>query len=248
MKSIFLLLSIFSFQIAFSQEITMRPLNELINKEDPGWAVVEDWMKEAKNKIEVLEKDPAKADSALYQTQVTTRSPMGAIIYETGGILVDYAWIRILGSGSDKMQRSLPEWNKGKYPEEYGERAPYILIADDAIGGFFALNGGALGDDFGKVYYLAPETLEWEPLDVGYSGFIQWTFNGDLEDFYKGLRWKRWKREVREMGPDRVIQFYPYLFTKYKKLELLSRQDIPIEEMWHFQMDLLQQLTKTREK
>jgi hypothetical protein len=39
---------------------------------------------------------------------------MGAIIYETGGLLVDNGWIRILGSGHKKLDRNLPEWNKGK--------------------------------------------------------------------------------------------------------------------------------------
>lgn len=67
-----------------------------------------------KNEIEILPKDSIQADSALFRTQVTTRSPMGAIIYETGGILVDNGWIRILGSGSEKLKRNFPEWNKGK--------------------------------------------------------------------------------------------------------------------------------------
>ena len=44
-----------------------------------------------------------KAEFALYKTQVTTRSPMGAIIYETMNILIDNGWIRILGSGNEKI-------------------------------------------------------------------------------------------------------------------------------------------------
>jgi hypothetical protein len=66
--------------------------------------------------------------------QLTTRSPMGAIMYTTGGILADDGWIRILGSGSTRLPRSLPDWNKGKTFITYGERAPFLLVADDAIG------------------------------------------------------------------------------------------------------------------
>ncbi|SDM08394.1 Protein of unknown function DUF2625 [Catalinimonas alkaloidigena] len=229
-------------QTGFGQTTPMRSLEELVNREDPGWRFVEEWIEEATNQVEVLKRDAKKADAALYQTQVTTRSPMGAIIYETGGILVDHGWIRILGSGSAKMTRSLPEWNKGKLAGELGQGTTLLLIADDAIGGYFALNGGAFGNDLGKVYYFSPDNLEWEPLDVGYSEFVYWAFTGDLEQFYEGLRWNTWRKEVSLMDGDQVVHFFPYLWTEYEDLEKLSRKAVPVEEMWNLQMDLKNQL------
>lgn len=86
----------------------MRSLDELINNADPGWTFVKEWIDTAKNKVEILPVDAERANDALYKTQVTTRSPMGAIIYMTGGLLIDYGWIRILGSGSSKLNRTLP--------------------------------------------------------------------------------------------------------------------------------------------
>src|SRR5687768_14036594 len=118
----------------FSQN-TMRPLDQLINKTDPGWTLVQEWISKAKNKVEVLPCDTAKAKDALFKTQVTTRSPMGAIIYATGGLLVDDGWIRILGSGGTKLTRSLPDWNKGKSFTVFGEQPSFLLVADDAAGG-----------------------------------------------------------------------------------------------------------------
>ena len=76
----------------------MRTVEELINKTDPGWTLVKDWIKSAKNKVEVLGVDTVKAKDALYKTQVTTRSPMGAIIYMTGGLLIDDANFKIISS------------------------------------------------------------------------------------------------------------------------------------------------------
>lgn len=249
MKYLTLIILLIQFQTGYSQEMEMRPLEELINKEEPGFKLVEEWMKEAKNEVEILERDSIKADLALFRTQVTTRSPMGAIIYETGGILVDNGWIRILGSGSDKLKRNLPEWNKGKSFEDYGQGMSFLLIADDAIGGFFALNGGGFGkQDLGKIYYFSPDNLEWEPLGIGYSDFIHWAFTGNLDLFYKGLRWKKWKKEVKKMSGDRAMNFYPFLWTKYDDLEKLSRKDVPIEEVWTLQMDVREQLIiKTKE-
>ena len=104
----------------FSQT-TMRSLDELINKNEPGWILVKQWIDSAKNKVEILPVDTGKANDALYKTQVTTRSPMGAVIYMTGGLFIDNGWIRILGSGHSKLNRSLPEWNKGKSFKEFGE-------------------------------------------------------------------------------------------------------------------------------
>ena len=115
-----------------------RPLTALINTQDPGWPLVQGWIAAAKNKVQVLPKAAARADSALLAAQVTTRSPMGAVVYETGGILVDGGWLRILGSGSPALDRDLMGWNKDK-------QKGLLLVADDALGGFFALNGGAFG-------------------------------------------------------------------------------------------------------
>jgi hypothetical protein len=61
-----------------------RSLQELINKQEPGWQLVNSWIKEAKNKVQVLPKGPACADSALLAAQVTTRSPMGAVNTKPG--------------------------------------------------------------------------------------------------------------------------------------------------------------------
>jgi hypothetical protein len=221
----------------------MRPLDELINKQEPGWVLVKQWIESAKNKVEVLPVDSVKASEALYKTQVTTRSPMGAIVYTTGGLLVDDGWIRILGSGSDKLNRSLPDWNKGKAFQEFGQSPPFLLIADDAIGGFYLLNGGGLGKDAGKVYYWSPDNLEYEPLDLTYTEFLLFCFNNDLEKFYKGNRWKNWRKEVAGLAGDKVFNFYPFLWTKEgKDIEKVSRKAIAVEEQYRLNLDLRRQL------
>jgi len=56
--------------------------------------------------------------SALVAVQVTTRSPMGAIIYETGGILVDHGWIRILGSGCEPSEETSVATGDGKWEND----------------------------------------------------------------------------------------------------------------------------------
>lgn len=233
MKLIFFLFVFLLFSKPSLAQNKMRSLEELVNKEDPGWALVSQWIDSAKNKVEILPADTKKAEEALVKSQVTTRSPMGAIVYMTGGLLVDWGWIRILGSGSSKLGRSLPDWNTGKTLVASAETSGFLLIADDVIGGFFILNGGIFSDDIGKVFYFSPDNLEFEALGLTYSEFLLFCFNSDLNKFYEGYRWKNWEQEVAGLGGDKVYNFYPPLWTKEgKDLNSNSRKVVPIEEQF----------------
>lgn len=225
----------------------MRPVEELVNNTAPAWRYIKQWIDTAKNKVEVLPADESKAKTALFNTQVTSRSTMGAIVYETGGILVDNGWIRILGHGHASLNRSLPDWNKGKSFKEFGESSPFLLIADDAVGGMFLVNGGGLGPDAGKVYYLSQDKLEYEPTGLSYSEFILFCFNADLEEFYKGLRWKNWREDVVKLKGDQVFSFYPFLYTKEGvDINKVSRTIVPSEEHYNFTMNARKQLGITK--
>lgn len=243
MIKLFLIIAlIFSSFTSFTQA-RMRSLDELINKVDPGWLLVKEWIDSAKNNVEILSVDTAKANDALYKIQVTTRSPMGAVVYMTGGLLIDNGWIRILGSGNSKLNRTLPDWNKGKSFQEFGEASPFLLIADDAIGGFFLLNGGGLGKDLGKVYYFSPDNLIYEPLDITYTGFLNFCFNNNLDKFYEGYRWANWKDEVNKLSGDKTYNFFPMFWTKESKdINKVSRKVVSVEEQYNLNLNFRKQL------
>ncbi len=217
-----------------------KTLEELINTDDPGWSVIKEWIGQATNAVEVLPCERKKADEALVNVQLNTRSLMGAIVYETGGILIDNGWIRILGAGNDRMKRSLPDWNKGKTFSEFGEIPPYMLIADDVVGGLFAINGGFFGNDnMGKIYYFAPDTLEWESLDISYSQFLMFCFGSDLNRFYSNFRWQSWVEDLKTLEPDYAYIFYPYLWTKEgSDINSVSRSVAPMQEVYDFNMEM----------
>ncbi len=122
----------------------------------------------------------------------------------------------------------------GKSMSQLGERPSFLLIADDAIGGFFAINGGAFGtEDAGKTFYFSPDNLEWESLGIGYSEFLTFCFSGDLTKFYEGLRWNGWQAEIKNIDGNKGMSFYPFLWTKEgKDLSKVSRRAVPIEELW----------------
>ncbi|WP_418696755.1 DUF2625 domain-containing protein [Bacteroides sp.] len=221
----------------------MRTLEELIDIEDSGWNLIREWMRTAKNQYLLLPKDQERANKELLNAQVTTHSTMGAIIYETGGILFDYGWIRVLGSGNSKLNRGLMEWNKGKSFKKYGEQPSFLLIADDVIGGYFAINAGKLGTDIGKVYYLAPDTMEWENLEIGYSDFIYWLFNGNIQQFYENFKWKTWKEDLEQVDGNQTFFIFPFLWTKEgEDIEKADKKLVPTEENYALTTDMFNQL------
>jgi hypothetical protein len=210
----------------------MRTLNELIDLEEPAWPLVKQWIGEAAVPVEILAADAAAGDAALYAAQVTTRSPMGAIAHNTAGIFIDNGWLRILGAGKHpRFQRSLPQWNEGK-------SNGYYLVADDAVGGFFAINGGALGEDLGKLYYYAPDSLRWEPCEFGFSQFLVWAMSEKLHQFYESLRWDGWAAEVKQLNGDQTINVLPFLWAAGPPIKERSRRPVPVAEQWALQLDL----------
>jgi Protein of unknown function DUF2625 len=218
----------------FAQENNLISLEKLINKTDPAWPLVKKWIDSAKNKVEILPVDSARAKEVLYHSQMTTYATLGSIIYNTGGIMVDNGWIRILGSGSERLSRNVADWNKGKTLKEYGDNIPYLLIADDAVGGFFAINYGGLGKDIKNVYYLEPNTLTWQPLGAGYGEFLVFCFDSDLSKFYKGLRWNSWDQFIANLDGTKTYSFRPYLWEEGTDINKCTRKLVGIEEMYRF--------------
>lgn len=210
-------------------------LDQLIDNEDPAWPLVQGWVAQATNPVMVLPPSEPNRSDTLLDLQISTQSTLGSIAYETGGILVDYGWIRILGSGSPKLPRSVTEWNKAVWGDQ--DDYPYYLIADDVAGGFYALDSGALGNAE-SVFYFAPDTLQWEDTDQGYTDFIDFCLSGDLEKYYGSMRWKNWREEVSLVNGDDAVSIVPPLaFTLEPELDPVDarqRTIVSIYELYDF--------------
>ena len=106
-------------------------------------------------------------------------------------------------------------------------------VADDAVGGFFALNGGGLPGPARNVFYLAPDSLRWEDTGRGYADFLNFACIGDLVRFYRDHRWNGWERDVATLAGDRAFHFVPMLCMKSDGgIETRHRKDVPVEELW----------------
>lgn len=243
MKQLPLIFLFLAFGISSYAQPQPKTIDELINYSDPGWKKVKKWIDSAVNKVEILAVDTAQAREALLDLQESTETPLGTIMYMTGGLLVDEGWIRILGSGSNKLTRSVTAWNKGKTYNTISEKSHYLLVADDALGGFFAINEGGLGSDKGKIYYLVPATLEWKRMDMNYEEFLHFVFNEDLDEFYVPFRTKNWRNDVSGLGADKCYNYSPPLWAKEGKNFTKSvRRYIPAEEQFNYNMVMRKKL------
>jgi len=227
--------------------VTRKSVAELLETDEPAWPMIQEWLVSAGDRVEVLPRDERQAEQTLQQLQVTVRSPLGAIAYETGGLLIDSGWLRVLGSGSERMSGSLRSWNDGTV-DTFGLSGKALLVAHDAVGGFFALNGGAFDGDPGDVHYLAPDTLEWDDLELPYSEFLSWALTGDLDAYYAETRWPDWREQVAPLSGDQGILVYPPLWAaEGGERARRSKNVVPVAELWGLTHEWRSQLGLTAE-
>jgi hypothetical protein len=119
-----------------------------------------------------------------------------------------------------------------------------MLVGHDAVGGFFALDGGAFGEGKGAAYSLAPDTLEGERLTDGYSQLVAFLLKGDLASFYEELRWEGWQADVAKVSPDRGFLCTPPLFADPEPGTVRTRRDIPMVELLGLNLDAAEQLSR----
>ena len=219
----------------------LRSLEQLTAVEDPAWSLIQEWVAEARQTVEMLPAEQAQAEATLLALQVTTRSPLGACALETGGILVDHGWLRLLGSGHARLPDTLLTWNGLGEPAIGVPLEGGFVVAVDVLGGVFALNGGGLGPETG-IYYFAPDSLRWEALGCSHLAFVEWALTGDLARFYASVRWPGWEQELAALEPAQGISVYPFLWAAGAPVEARSRRGVPLAELCALEREMARQL------
>ncbi|MBX3250018.1 MAG: DUF2625 family protein [Myxococcales bacterium] len=210
-----------------------RPWTELVCSDD-AIELIRSWSEASATTSLIVQAVAGQGRKVLERLQVSTRSPLGAIALHTGGVVIDDGWLRVLGSGSAEVPRRVDEWNGlgGVRRCDLG-----LLVADDVVGGFFCWFESPR-----TIHYLAPDTLEWEDLKLGYTDWLRWCFGEGLADFYRELRWEGWQTEVRCLPGDRGMHISPPLFTEGPTIVERSRRPVPVDELWSLALDVRAQL------
>lgn len=206
-----------------------------------AWLEAQKWIQESNRVIEILPADRTQGEKVFRQMNVTPGSLMGTLILETGGLFIDHGWLRFLGTGSEKMQKSILDWNAKE--EGLGLEGAFI-VAYDVLGGFFAINGGVFSGKQNEIFYWQPDILQWVNMKGTYSQLFSWALAGDLDQFYKNMRWPGWQEEIAQLTGDQGFSILPFLWAKTDvPIAARSRRAVPMTELWHLGQDLGQRLT-----
>ncbi|MEU7478458.1 DUF2625 family protein [Lentzea sp. NPDC042327] len=224
----------------------MRDIAELTEVDDPGWPVVAEAVPAS---CAVLPPEPGACRAVLLQLQVTVRSLLGAVVLNTGGMVLHHGWLRVYG-GSGGALPSLGEVNG--FPETVDPSwapAGGLVLAHDVLGGVFALNGADCGrsgrpGEPGQVVYFAPDTLEWETFDGGHGAWLMWMLDGGVERYYEGMFWPGWEADVAALGLREGITAYPPLWSGEGATDVAgaTRSPVPMSELLSFTADVCGQL------
>ena len=178
-----------------------------------AWPQVEAWIAESARRVEVLPAE--RGPETLARLQISDASTLGAVALETGGMLVDRGWLRLLGGGSPQLP-SLAEWAGIGGDPLVEPVAGGLCVAVDAVGGFFVLLAATE-----RVHAFLPDELEWSDTGLGYSQFVHWTLLGDVESYYGDLRRSGWQERIAMLAPGEALSIHERAGTTR-----------PIAELW----------------
>lgn len=199
---------------------------------DYNWHRIQKWNEMSKNQIKMYPADTSRARFSLNQASIDQNSTLGAFVFHCGGLVVDNGWLRVLGSGCPEFKRGLVDWNNGKKAMA-NDTAQFLMIADDVIGGFFALAVSPnIRLESAIVYYKGPHDLSWSATGMRYSDFLRFCFFGQIKEFYDAFRWKGWDKEIQSINEQQVISCYPLLWTREGKEIKANRKVMPIQRLW----------------
>lgn len=214
----------------------MRELSELTEVEEPAWPVLSEHLAGSTASVRALPVDPAQGRTCLHRLQVTARSFLGAMALECGGLVFDGGWLRVHGGGGSDLP-GLGEVNDLSAAVVYGPPLR-LVVGHDVLGGVFALNGpGSEGEEYsgrpGEVVYFAPDSLEWQPLETTYSGWLLWLLTDPLESFYAALRWPGWYEEAESLDLSQGLSAFPSPWSAEAgdDLAAASRRPVPLGEL-----------------
>jgi hypothetical protein len=223
------------------QALHRRTLNELMGVDDPAWPEVASWFNSASVSVQQVGTDANWSAAVLERLQVTLRSALGAQAFHTGGVFLDYKWLRLLGCGSQQIPLDVVSLTErlGFWPNA-AEPPTAVAFAIDVLGGVFAINGGAFSaEGAGSVFYFSPDRLTWENLNQGHSAFLQLMLSGRMATFYEPLRWTGWELESEAVAGDQTICVYPPLWAaESHPIENTRRAIVPLSETLGIHFDV----------
>lgn len=189
------------------------------------WNKIKEILVNSKYKV-IISEELEKGYDECEKLNIPKDSVLASVVTNCNGIYIDN-WIRILGQGNEKQKGVL------YYNSLVDDSCIYgmFIVANDVVGGIYAINISRYENDKNLIWYFAPDTLEWECLDMNYSEFIAWSANGNIGEFYETMRWNNWIKDCEEIEFDMACLIYPFLWANECEINSADKKNIPFEEL-----------------
>ncbi len=193
------------------------------------WGKIYSMFEDSNRNISIYKGIESVGIQELSNLGINKDSALGGIILNTAGVCVDN-WIRIIGQSNDE-HGGICKYNRLGKDIECDFVKGMLIVAQDVVGGLFAVNVSKFSEDINNIWYFAPDTLEWESLDMDYAEFIEWVVDGNVDEFYVNMRWNTWKEDCKDIHFEQAYLIYPFLWAKECDLSTATKRIVPFEEM-----------------
>lgn len=183
------------------------------------WNEIKSILKSSTKNIKILS---SNYNNSLNNLNINENSVLGQVIINTGGIFIEN-YIRLFGSGDEENSYNIYKYNLElkKYFDDN-----IIIIGNDIFGGLFSLN-----KEKNNILYFAPDTLEWEDLDITYKEFIKFVTSEKIDEFYKSYKWSTFQEDIKKVKFNEGILIYPFLWSNECNIEKVKKDIVPFSEL-----------------
>jgi hypothetical protein len=218
--------------------------NEIMTERDL-WEEVLEMLNTSNKKIQIYNGAENIGTVEIETMEIARNSVLGVVVLYTEGIYIDN-WIRVIGQRG-KHHNGIIEYNSEQMNGNSDFLRGTVVVAQDIVGGIFAINKSRFSEGQKKIWYFAPDTLEWECLDMNYAEYMAWLLQGDTDMFYDSMRWKGWEKDCKDVGFDKSFLIYPFLWSKECDLSTATKKIVPYTELININFDYAKKWTLSQE-
>ena len=191
------------------------------------WNEIEGLIKNSNKNVSVFEGDSEKGIGECNELHIPLDSVLSSVVVHSNGIVIDN-WLRIFGQDSS-LNNGVLHYNRNS---NYLDKVEgMFLVASDVLGGLYAINISRFFDNRNMIWYFAPDSLEWECIELRYNEFVAWSLQGDTDEYYSSMRWQNWKEDVKNISINAAMLIYPFLWSKECNLETASKKIVKTDEV-----------------
>ena len=189
------------------------------------WEEIKDIIYKSNKNIDVIDGNKELGTKECIRLNIPSDSVLYSVVTNSNGIIIDN-WIRLWGQNSND-NNGIEYYNTLFRNDIEG----LFLVASDVLGGLFAINTNKFNEGDNYIWYFAPDTLEWECMDMQYNEFLAWSMQGNVDEFYSTMRWKNWREDVNRIGINYALLIYPFLWARECDIDKASKKKVNIDEI-----------------